>query len=123
MKVMLVDDSVTMLKILRNHLKDLFITDIEEAQDGQQAIYRLLSMKKLVDVIFLDWDMPNTNGYQCLEMIRQHPKLKHIKIIMCTAVSEKQKIIQAIKMGANNYIIKPVTLDLLKTKLKDIGVI
>ncbi len=120
MKVMLVDDSSTMRRILKNALAKLEIGDIVEAVDGKDAIDKLTGDVS-PDVIFLDWNMPNMNGLDTLKQIRFMDKMKDVKVIMCTSESEKTRIIDAIKAGANSYIVKPFTPDVLKGKLKEQG--
>ncbi len=121
--VLIVDDSSTMRKILRNILKEIGVSDIYEAEDGQKAIFKLLAMDNPPDVVFLDWDMPKTNGFECLKMIRENPRFNDVKIIMCTAVTEKDKIFQAVQAGANAYILKPVTTEIAREKLTALNLI
>jgi len=121
MKMMLVDDSSAMRRIQRNVLKKLGITDIDEAGDGAIAIEKLAAAP--VDCILLDWNMPNMDGLTCLKQIRSLDKIKGLKVIMCTSESEKTKIVEAIKAGANNYVVKPFTPEVLKEKLVDLGLL
>ncbi len=117
MKVLLVDDSSTMRRIQRNVLEGIGIQEIQEAVDGQDAVSKLNFNP---DLILLDWNMPNMDGHGFLKHVRSLDQFKTTKIIMVTSESEKSKIIEAIKTGANSYIIKPFTPEVLKEKLKDL---
>lgn len=121
MKIMLIDDSRAMRRIQRNVLEKMNITDIVEAEDGKDAIEKLASTP--VDAALLDWNMPNMNGYDTLKNIRANESTKSMKVIMCTSESEKGRVVEAIKAGANSYIVKPFTPELLKEKLKELGLI
>lgn len=116
MKVLLVDDSATMRRIQKTQLGNLGISDIVEAGDGEQAISQLESSMP-VDVILLDWNMPVMDGLTFLKKARANANYKDVKIIMCTSESEKAKVVEALKAGANNYIVKPFTPEALKEKL------
>ena len=121
MKVMLVDDSNTMRRIQKNVIEQVGITDIAEAADGKDA-YEKLS-ENPVDIILLDWNMPNMDGITFLKAIRSMEKFNAIKVIMCTSESEKPKILEALKAGANSYIVKPFTPEVLTAKLKELKLI
>jgi two-component system, chemotaxis family, chemotaxis protein CheY len=116
MKMMLVDDSTTMRRIQRTQLEALGIKDIIEAGDGQDALGKLKENMP-VDVILLDWNMPVMDGYAFLKEVRAQECYKDVKIIMCTSESEKTKVMEALKAGANNYIVKPFTPEAIKKKL------
>lgn len=120
MKVMLVDDTATMRVIQRNLLRKLGVApgDIVEATDGEEA-FRKLSTNP-VDVIFLDVHMPKMNGIELLRKIRGMDEYKNIKIVMCTTESEKKKILEAVKIGVNGYIVKPFTPQVIHSKLKEL---
>ncbi len=116
MKILLVEDSSTMRRIQKTQLADLGITAIIEAEDGEEALEQLKSNMP-VDLILLDWNMPVMDGLTFLKTVRKNPEYKQIKIVMCTSESEKGKVIEAMKEGADNYIIKPFVPDSLKQKL------
>jgi two-component system chemotaxis response regulator CheY len=115
MKILLVDDSTTMRRIEKTQLIALGITDIDEAGNGSEAIEKLAAGS--YDVVLLDWNMPVMDGYTMLKNVRQKEAYNNIKIIMCTSESEKSKVVEALKAGANNYIVKPFTPESLKEKL------
>lgn len=116
MKVLLVDDSVTMRRIQKTQIGSLGITDIIEAGDGQEALGKLKGNMP-VDLVLLDWNMPVMDGITFLKTVRADDTFKNVKIIMCTSESEKTRVVEALKSGANNYIIKPFTPEALKEKL------
>ncbi len=116
MKVLLVDDSVTMRRIQKTQITSLGITDIIEAGDGEDALGKLQSNMP-IDLVLLDWNMPVMDGLTFLKKVRQDPAYKGVKIIMCTSESEKSRVVEALKSGANNYIVKPFTPDALKEKI------
>ncbi len=115
MKILLVDDSATMRRIQKTQLATLGITDVDEAENGSDAINKLYAAS--YDVVLLDWNMPVMDGFTFLKQVRADGTYKNVKIIMCTSESEKSRVVEALKAGANNYIVKPFTPDALKEKL------
>jgi len=116
MRMLLVDDSVTMRRIQKTQITSLGITDILEAGDGQEALGKLKSNMP-VDMVLLDWNMPVMDGMAFLKTVRADAAFKDVKVIMCTSESEKSKVVEALKSGANNYIVKPFTPEALKEKI------
>ena len=116
MKVLLVDDSSTMRRIQKTQLTGLGVKEIIEAADGEQAMVHLHNNMP-VDCILLDWNMPVMDGMTFLKKVRADGKYKDVKVIMCTSESEKAKVIDALKAGANNYIVKPFGPEALQEKL------
>jgi len=116
MKLLLVDDSSTMRRIQKTQLSNLGVSDILEAENGQDAIEKLEGNMP-VDVDLLDWNMPVMDGLTMLKQTRANAAFKDVKVIMCTSESEKEKVVEALKAGANNYIVKPFTPEALKEKL------
>jgi two-component system chemotaxis response regulator CheY len=116
MRFMLVDDSQTMRRIQKTQLNGMGITDIQEASNGEEAM-ALLKTGGPFDIILLDWNMPVMDGLTFLKKARADEAYKSVKIIMCTSEAEKMKVVEAIKAGANNYIVKPFTPEALKEKL------
>lgn len=113
MKVMLVDDSRTIRAILRNALRELGHEDVVEAADGVEALAALA--KGPVDLMIVDWNMPNMDGITLVKKVRETDK--STPIFMCTTEAEKTRVIAAIQAGANDYVVKPFTPELLKKKL------
>ncbi len=118
MKILVVDDFSTMRKIVRNVLKQLGYSNIEEAEDGAQAYSKL--KEGSFQFVVSDWNMPNLDGLEMLKKIRSDPDLKDLPVLMVTAEAEKDKVIAAIKAGVNNYIVKPFTAETLKQKMEQI---
>ncbi|MGM0461036.1 MAG: response regulator [Fibrobacterota bacterium] len=116
MKILLVDDSSTMRRIQKTQLKNLGVDTVLEAEDGVEGL-KVLSQNMPVDTILLDWNMPRMDGLTMLEEVRKNGAYADVKIIMCTSESEKTKVITALKAGANQYMVKPFTPDVLKEKL------
>lgn len=116
MKVLLVDDSKVIRRMQENQLNELGVSDIIHADDGKQAL-EVLVANMPVDIVLLDWNMPVMDGYECLKTIRANDEYKGVKVIMCTSESEQSSVLEAIKAGANNYIVKPFTVEILKNKL------
>lgn len=116
MRILLVDDSNTMRRIQVNQLNQLGVTDIVQAENGKDALDKLSSQMP-VDIVLLDWNMPIMDGFDCLTEIRKDGSYKDVKVIMCTSESEKARVLEALKAGANNYIVKPFTPDTLKEKI------
>ncbi len=116
MRVLLVDDSTTMRRIQMNQLGTLGISDIVQAENGKDAL-DVLAANMPVDVMLLDWNMPIMNGLDCLKGVRANDAYKAVKVIMCSSESEKTRVLEALKSGANNYIVKPFSPDAIKEKL------
>ncbi len=113
MKIMLVDDSRTIRKIQTRTLEQLGHTEIVEAEDGVQALAKF--KQDVPDLILIDWNMPNMDGLTLVQKIREANKT--IPLIMCTTEAEKSRVLEAIKAGVNNYIVKPFTADSLGEKI------
>ncbi|WAW09512.1 chemotaxis response regulator CheY [Oxalobacter vibrioformis] len=115
MKFLVVDDFSTMRRIVRNLLKELGYTNVDEAEDGVQALNKLRSDK--FDFVVSDWNMPNMDGLAMLKQIRTDDALKHLPVLMVTAEAKKENIIEAAKAGASGYVVKPFTAATLDEKL------
>ena len=112
MKIMVIDDSVTLRRIVILNLNKAGYTDIIEAEDGSIALDMLeSSSENIPDVILLDWNMPVMNGLQFLKAIKADEKLKNIPVIMVTIEAEKKYVNEAISEGAIGYLIKPLTAE------------
>ncbi len=118
MKILCVDDFSTMRRIVKNILKQLGYVNIEEAEDGVQAYSKLKS--GAFGFLVSDWNMPNMDGLELLKKVRSDPALKNLPFLMVTAEAEKEKVIEAIKAGVSNYIVKPFTAEVLKEKMDKI---
>ena len=114
MKILVVDDSSTMRRIITNILKSVGQESVVEAGDGLEALAALQAHKD-VALILTDWNMPNMNGLDFMVKVRESDKAT--PIVMITTEAEKQNVVTAIKAGANNYIVKPFTPEIIKEKL------
>ncbi len=114
MKVIVVDDSSTMRRIIKNTLTRLGYTDIIEAEHGLDALTKLDG----VQMIFTDWNMPEMDGLTFVKSVRSSDSYKSIPIIMVTTEAAKEDIVEAIQSGVNNYVVKPFTPDILKSKIE-----
>ena len=115
MKILLVDDSKTMRSIQKSVLTQLGYTEIEEACDGQDALSKVGAFQP--DLMLVDWNMPNMDGITFVKHVRQNDKTT--PIIMVTTESEKSRVIEAIKAGVNNYVVKPFTPDSLSQRITE----
>ena len=118
MKILVVDDFSTMRRIVKNVLKQLGFENIEEAEDGVQAMAKLKSGG--FGFMVSDWNMPNMDGLQLLKEVRKDPTLSTLPILMVTAEAEKTMVITAIQAGVNNYVVKPFTAEVFKEKMDKI---
>ncbi len=114
-RILVVDDMATMRKIVKGLLAQLGYPNVEEAENGKEAFFKLKQGK--YDLVLLDWNMPEMDGITLLQEIRKDPNLKSIPVIMVTAEAKKENVLQAIQAGANNYIVKPFTAEILKETL------
>ncbi len=119
MRLLVVDDSSTMRRIIRNTLERLGHTDVIEAEHGVEA-WDKLSGDDTVKVVITDWNMPEMNGLDLVKKIRAEKKYEDMPIIMVTTEGGKAEVITALKAGVNNYIVKPFTPQVLKEKLEDV---
>lgn len=115
MKILVVDDFSTMRRIVRNLLKELGFTNVDEAEDGAIALQKLQGGG--FDFVVTDWNMPNMDGLTLLQTVRATPQLKHLPVLMITAEAKRENIIAAAQAGASGYIVKPFTAGTLSEKL------
>jgi two-component system, chemotaxis family, chemotaxis protein CheY len=114
-KILVVDDFSTMRRIVRNLLKELGYTNVDEAEDGAVALQKLQGGG--FDFVVSDWNMPNMDGLTLLQKVRADAALKHLPVLMITAEAKKENIIAAAQAGASGYIVKPFTAATLNEKL------
>lgn len=119
MKILVVDDSSTMRRILKNSLNKLGYANILEAGDGLEAQI-VLNANKDLNLAFVDWNMPNMNGFELLQNIKKSAEFKHLPVVMVAMEAEKSNIVSAIKAGAINYLIKPFTPEIIAEKIKTV---
>jgi two-component system chemotaxis response regulator CheY len=115
MPVLIVDDYNTMVRIIRNLLKQLGFEHIDDANDGSQALAKMRERK--YGLVISDWNMEPMTGYALLQEVRSDPSLSTIPFIMVTAESKTENVIAAKKAGVSNYIVKPFNAQTLKSKI------
>lgn len=118
LKILVVDDSPTMRRILVNIIQKAGFTDVKEAVDGKDALANLLAGE--YDLLMTEWNMPNMNGLELVIAVRAEKKLKNIPILMVTTRNIKEDIVNAIKSGVTGYIVKPFDAKTLKMKINEI---
>src|SRR6187401_830225 len=114
--VLMMDDYNTMIRIIRNLLKQIGFDQIEDASDGETALMKMRSRR--FDLVISDWNMEPMTGYDLLKEVRTDPNLATTPFIMITAESKTENVIAAKKAGVNNYIVKPFNAATLKTKIE-----
>ena len=114
-KFLIVDDFSTMRRIVRNLLKELGYTNVDEAEDGVMGLNKLRNGS--FDFVISDWNMPNMDGLTMLKTIRADARLASLPVLMVTAEAKKENIIAAAQAGANGYVVKPFTAATLDEKL------
>ncbi|MDY6820655.1 MAG: response regulator [Deferribacterota bacterium] len=115
--ILVVDDSLTMRRIIKNTLQKLGFKNFLEGSNGVEALDVMGKSDEQIDLIILDWNMPEMDGLEYLKAIRSSDEYKNIPVLMVTTEAAKEDILTALKHGVNNYIVKPFTPDTLKTKV------
>ena len=118
-KVLVVDDMMTMRKIVAKTCKELGFTDIVEAADGALAWEVINSSPTPIGLIISDWNMPNCSGLDLLKRVRADGRFKNLPFVLVTAESEGHQVAEAVKSGVDNYVVKPFTAVALQKKLED----
>ncbi|MDH3229388.1 MAG: response regulator [Rhodospirillales bacterium] len=118
MPILIVDDYKTMLKIIRNLLKQLGFTNVEEATDGSEALGKLRDGE--FDLVISDWNMEPMTGLQLLKEVRADDRLRAVPFIIITAESKIENVVAAKEAGVSNYIVKPFNAATLKAKLTSV---
>jgi two-component system chemotaxis response regulator CheY len=116
MSVLVVDDYSTMIRIIRNLLRQLGFVDVDDATDGQSALLKMAT--KRYGLVISDWNMEPMTGYDLLRKVRSDPALEGTPFIMVTAESKTENVIAAKKAGVDNYIVKPFNAQTLKAKIE-----
>lgn len=115
MKILVVDDMVTMRRIVKNILKQLGFPNVDEAENGQDALQKLRG--DAYGFVVSDWNMPVMTGIDMLRAIRGDEKLKAIPVLMVTAEAQQSNLVEAVQAGVSNYIVKPFTAETMQEKL------
>jgi two-component system, chemotaxis family, chemotaxis protein CheY len=116
MPILVVDDYNTMIRIIRNLLRQLGFEDVDDAPDGSIALSKMQT--KRYGLIISDWNMEPMTGYELLKQVRSDPRISTTPFIMVTAESKTENVIAAKQAGVSNYIVKPFNADTLKTKIE-----
>ena len=116
--ILIVDDYRTMLRIIRNLLKQIGYENVDEAGDGQDALRKM--SRKAYDLVISDWNMQPMNGLDFLRAVRADPSLQHIPFIMVTAESKSDNVLAAKEAGVDNYIVKPFNAETLRLKVSGV---
>jgi two-component system chemotaxis response regulator CheY len=116
MRILVVDDSSTMRRIIINTLTKLGYSDIIEASNGREGVDRLAT--NAVDLVITDWNMPEMSGIEFIRNIRATDATKGIPVLMVTTNAAKDDIVEALHAGVNNYVVKPFTPDTIKEKIE-----
>ncbi len=118
MKILVVDDMSTMRRIVKNILKQLGFNNLEEAENGQEALKKLKA--DTYGFVVSDWNMPIMMGIDMLRAIRADEKLKTIPVLMVTAEAQKENLMEAVQAGVSNYVVKPFTAETMQEKINQI---
>lgn len=118
MKILIVDDFSTMRRIIKNLLRELGFSNTQEANDGTTALPMLQGGN--FEFLVTDWNMPGMQGIDLVKAVRADPKLASLPVLMVTAESKREQIIEAAQAGVNGYIVKPFTAQTLQEKIDKI---
>lgn len=118
MPILIVDDYNTMVRIIRNLLRQLGFEHIDDANDGSEALAKMQQRK--YGLVISDWNMEPMTGYALLQQVRANPELSTTPFIMVTAESKTENVIAAKKAGVSNYIVKPFNAQTLKSKIDSV---
>jgi two-component system chemotaxis response regulator CheY len=118
MKILVVDDMSTMRRIVKNIMKQLGYANVDEAENGKDALDKLKA--ESFGFVISDWNMPVMTGIELLRAIRSDDKLKALPVLMVTAEAQKENLVEAIQAGVSNYIVKPFTAEVLQEKMNKI---
>ena len=117
-KVLVVDDSATIRRIIKNTLERIGYTDVVEAENGIDALTKLKEGD--ISLVLTDWNMPEMDGITLVKSIRASDKFGTVPIIMVTTEAEKNEVMEALQLGVNDYIVKPFTPEILKEKIEKV---
>lgn len=117
-RVLVVDDMLTMRKIVSKNLKEMGFTDITEAADGSLAWQAVSSSETPFGLIISDWNMPNCTGLDFLKRVRADQRFKKVPFILVTAEAEQHQVAEAVKAGVDQYVVKPFNHESLKSKME-----
>ena len=119
MRILVVDDFSTMRRIIKNILKQIGFSNVDEAENGQAALAKIGDGGNY-DFVISDWNMPEMTGIELLKQVRANEATKDLPFLMVTAEAKKENVVEAVKAGVNNYIVKPFTAEVLQEKISKI---
>ena len=117
-RVLVVDDQLTMRTLIRNNLKELAFTQVEDAQDGEEGLAKVLEFKP--HLVLTDFNMPKLDGLELLRGIRSHEATRGIAVFLLTGRADKELVQRAVQFGVNNYLVKPFSASVLKEKIEEV---
>ena len=118
MKILVMDDFSTMRRIIKNILKQIGFVNVDEAENGEIALAKIGDGN--YDFIISDWNMPEMTGIELLKQVRANEMTKDMPFLMVTAEAKKENVVEAVKAGVNNYIVKPFTAEVLQDKISKV---
>lgn len=116
LKVLIVDDQLTIRSLVRNSLHDIGVSDIREAPDGEEGLRAMVTQP--ANLVITDFNMPKLDGLGLLRAIRGHPPIANTAVIMLTGRADRELVQRAVQFGVNNYLAKPFTTAILKQKIE-----
>lgn len=116
MRILVVDDSSTMRRIIINTLNKIGYSDYAEAANGREGVEKLAADS--IDMIITDWNMPEMSGVDFIRAVRANDQTKHLPVIMVTTNAAQEDIVQALDAGVNNYVVKPFTPDTIRERIQ-----
>ena len=119
-RILIVDDMMTMRKMVGKVCKEIGFTDLTEAADGALAWEAITNAKPAFGLVISDWNMPNCTGIELLKRVRGSPRTATLPFVLVTAEAEQHQIVEAVKAGVSNYVIKPFTADSIREKLEQV---
>jgi len=119
-RILIVDDMLTLRKIVKKNLTAMAFTDLQEAADGNLAWEILNSASPLIQLVISDWNMPNCSGLQLLKKVRADARYAKLPFLMLTAEAEAHQIKEALAAGVSNYVIKPFGAETLQAKIEQL---
>ena len=122
MKALVIDDSKAMRRIIQTTLKGLGF-DVQQAEHGGRGLEMLEDAKGDFDLVMVDWNMPELNGFEFVQKVRENSAFDNVKLIMCTTETEFDQMLKALDAGANEYLMKPFTKEALLDKLGLVGLV
>ena len=117
-RILVVDDFATMRRFIRSILEQLGYSAVDDADDGDTALEKL--REERYDLVITDWNMPRMNGLDLVKAMRADEELKGVAVLMVTAEASKENIIEAVKSGVDNYVVKPFSAEALKEKIEKV---